>query len=298
MLRQHCSDFIDYAKQANLKPKSREAIISRLKQLAAYCDSNNIHDINEITFQHLLSFVTEFGYGSVHVRKNKIWTLRRFFHFLTLKDIIPENIALQLPYPKVGKKDPLFLTSDEFNRILLYFAERVNMPAGLRNLIIIMLMGIMGLRISSITRMNIDDINLNNKIMRIHVKGSDYKRLLPLSDLLVSFLTVFINEKPAEKPLFLSKRNNRINNSTIRQLFRNVANELNINKKLHPHLFRHTAATYLNKTAGISITQFVLGHARRANTETYTHLNPDVYAQYMQRHPYMNINFGESPCKN
>lgn len=306
MLAQLIFDFINYAEYVNFKVKSREAITSRLGQLAAYCDSHNIQDINEITFQHLLRFVAEFGYCSVHVRKSKIWALHQFFHFLTLKKIIPENIALQLPYPKVGKKDPLFLTTDEFNRILHHFAQKVNKPAGLRNLIIIMLMGIMGLRISSITRMDIDDADLKSKTIRVYEKGTDYKRVLPLPDVLVSFLAIFINDKPAqptadepvESPLFLSKRNKRISDSAIQQLFRNVADKLNISKKIHPHLFRHTAATYLNKTAGTSITQFVLGHARRANTETYTHLNPDIYAQYMKRHPYMNFNFGESPCKN
>lgn len=306
MLAQLISDFIDYAEQVNFKVKSREAITSRLNQLDAYCDLYSIHDISEITFQHLLNFVAEFGYCSVHVRKSKVWALHQFFHFLTLKKIIPENIALQLPYPKVGKKDPLFLTTDEFNRILNHFAQKINQPAGLRNLIIIMLLGIMGLRISSITRMDINDVDLKSKTIRVYEKGTNYKRVLPLPDVLVSCLAVFINDKPAqstggepvESPLFLSTRNKRISSSTIQQLFRNVADELRINKKLHPHLFRHTAATYLNKTAGTSITQFVLGHARRANTETYTHLNPDVYAQYMQRHPYMNINFGESPCKN
>lgn len=302
MLTQLIADFIDYTKQVNFKARSHEAITSRLNQLAAYCQSHEICDVNDITFQNLLSFVAEFGYCSVHVRKSKIWALHQFFHFLTLKKIIPENIALPLPYPKVGKKDPSFLTTDELNRILNHFAQKADKPVGHRNLIIIMLLGIMGLRLSSIVRMDVEDVDLKNKTISILEKGSEYKRVLPLPDVLVSCLTSFIKksisatstgDEPALCPLFLSKRKKRISDSAIQQLFRNVAEELHINKKLHPHLFRHTAATYLNKTAGTSITQFVLGHARRANTETYTHLNPDVYAQYMKRHPYMNINFGD-----
>jgi len=53
-----------------------------------------------------------------------------------------------------------------------------------------------------------------------------------------------------------------------------------------PH-FRQTAATQLNKVAGTTITQEVLGHARRQNTLRYAHLNPDQYAVYMKRHPFM-----------
>ncbi len=62
---------------------------------------------------------------------------------------------------------------------------------------------------------------------------------------------------------------------------------LEFDKRLHAHLFRHTAATHLNKAAGTDITQHVLGHSQRHNTEKYTHLNPDLYAVYMKRHPLL-----------
>jgi site-specific recombinase XerD len=60
-----------------------------------------------------------------------------------------------------------------------------------------------------------------------------------------------------------------------------------IDKHLHAHLFRHTAATQLNVVAGTGICQQVLGHARRSNTVKYAHLNPDRYAEYMRAHPFI-----------
>lgn len=299
MLTQLIADFIDYTEHVNFKKRSRDAVKSRLKQFTAYCESQNIQNINDITFEHLLRFISEYGHDSVHVKKSKIWALHQFFHFLTLKKIISHNIALSIPYPKVGKKDPVFLTTDEFNHILAHFAKKANEPDGLRNLIILMLLGILGLRVSSVTRLDIDDVDLANNTIRVIEKATIYKRVMPIPDILTSCLAVFIQQHPHQHgPLFLSKRNKRISDCSIQHWLRNVSDELNINKTIHPHLFRHTAATWLNKTAGTSITQFVLGHARRANTYLYAHLNPDVYATYMQRHPYMNTNFGDSPCKN
>jgi integrase/recombinase XerD len=73
-------------------------------------------------------------------------------------------------------------------------------------------------------------------------------------------------------------------------LFKNVAEQLGIDKKLHPHLFRHTAATQINQVAGLQITQWLLGHQRMANTDHYAHLNPDIYAVHMQKLPYMTFN--------
>ena len=137
MLTQLIADFIEYTHHIEFKDKSRDAAKSRLKQLADYCESQNIHNATDITFQHLLQFITEFGYSSVHVRKSKIWALHQFFHFLTLKNIIPQNIALPIPYPKVGKTEPTFLTIDEFNQILKHVAQKADKPIGLRNLIIV-----------------------------------------------------------------------------------------------------------------------------------------------------------------
>ncbi|MCP4625077.1 MAG: phage integrase family protein [bacterium] len=86
-------------------------------------------------------------------------------------------------------------------------------------------------------------------------------------------------------PLLISKRKKRISPRTLQDIFRTAADHLSIDKKLHARLFRHTAAIQLNKVAGIEITQQVLGHNRRANT--LAHLNPDQYAVYMKKHPFM-----------
>jgi integrase/recombinase XerC len=88
-------------------------------------------------------------------------------------------------------------------------------------------------------------------------------------------------------PLLISKRKKRISPRTLQDIFRTTADHLGIDKKLHARLFRHTAATQLNKVAGIEITQQVLGHSRRANTLKYAHLNPNRYAAYMKKHPFM-----------
>jgi len=89
--------------------------------------------------------------------------------------------------------------------------------------------------------------------------------------------------------LFLSKRNKRLSPRTLRDVFQKAADSLDIDKHFHAHLFRHTAATHLNKVSDPEITRHVLGHVRSSSTRKYTHLNPDQYATYMQIHPYMEV---------
>jgi integrase/recombinase XerC len=88
-------------------------------------------------------------------------------------------------------------------------------------------------------------------------------------------------------PLLISKRGKRISQRALQDIFRKAADKTGIQKTLHARLFRHTAATHLNRVAGTEITQHVLGHSHRVNTLKYAHLNPDKYAVYMKKHPYM-----------
>ncbi len=97
----------------------------------------------------------------------------------------------------------------------------------------------------------------------------------------------FLNKR--QGPLFLSKRNKRLSPRTLHDVFQKAASALDIDKHLHAHLFRHTAATHLNKVSDPEITRHVLGHVRSNSTRKYTHLNPDQYATYMQIHPYMEV---------
>jgi len=98
---------------------------------------------------------------------------------------------------------------------------------------------------------------------------------------------LFINDTGKRYHLFLAKRKKHISARTLQDIFKQAADELDIDKHLHAHLFRHTAATHLNKVSDIAITQHALGHMRSSNTHKYAHLNPDQYAFYMQKHPYV-----------
>jgi integrase/recombinase XerC len=73
---------------------------------------------------------------------------------------VGENIALDLPYPKIEKTVPKYLTIDEYNRILGYFSENAINSIGLRNFVLTMIFGILGLRLDSVISLNVDDIDL------------------------------------------------------------------------------------------------------------------------------------------
>ncbi len=287
MLRQYCSQFLAYCQLADFSIRSIQALTARLNEFKTYLKSQRIRSVKKITYRHLIDFVADYKAPSIHVRKSRVWTLRQFYHFLTLHRHTPKNIALKLPYPKIEKTVPQFLTPDEYNRLICHFSNRADSSMGLRNLIIIMLLGTLGLRTMTLTGLNIEDIDVTCGLMWIREKGQR-QRTIVLPHSLCKIIRNYLQLLRFEKgPLFISKRNKRISPRTLQDIFRRAADQLSIDKKLHARLFRHTAATHLNKVAGIEITQQVLGHSRRANTIKYAHLNPDQYALYMKKHPYM-----------
>ncbi len=289
MLQNYIAHFLHYCQALNFPAKSLEVLIGRLNEFEHYCQTRSLASLSAVTYQHLLAFVADCGAPSVHVKKSRVWALRRFYHFLKLNQIVDDNLATQIPYPKIAKKVPKYLTIAEFNQILEHFARQAHSPIGLRNLIIIMLFGFLGLRLHAVLKLRVKDVDLSSGLIRIHEKGG-VKRHLPLPDILCKALSNYLNihEQP-QGPLLLSKRNKRISERAIQDLLRKAIDELGIDKHLHAHLFRHTAATYLTKVADPDITQHVLGHVRRRNTEQYIHLNPELYASYMEKHPYMNL---------
>jgi integrase/recombinase XerC len=287
MLKKHITDFIAYCKVTDFSINSIKSLHTSLQDFAAFVDERQISAIKAIGYGELSGFVADFKAPSIHKKKARVWSLHQFFHFLTLNNIIKKNIALDLPYPKIEKTVPHFLTISEFNRIIEHFMADAESTNGLRNLIIILMLGLLGLRTGTVTALDVEHVDTESGLAWITEKGRRQRQLV-LPKILNTLLEKYINEhQPAAGPLFLSKRKKRISSRILKEIFETGVDELGINKHLHGHLFRHTAATHLNKVAGTAVTQAVLGHERRYNTLKYAHLNPDLYATYMKRHPFM-----------
>jgi integrase/recombinase XerC len=287
MLHRYINQFLDYCRLADFSIRSIQTLTARLNEFDNFLKTIRIRSVKRVSYRHLVEFAADYNSPSIHVTKSRVWSLRQFYHFLTLHRIVPENIATGLPYPKIEKTVSQFLTTDEYNRLIRFFCRRANSFMGLRNLVVIMLLGTLGLRTSTLISLNTQDIDIKLGLIWIKEKGRRLRSMmLPhcLCKIIRSYSQLLHYKKG---PFLMSKRKKRISQRTLQDIFRSAADQLGIDKKLHARLFRHTAATHLNKVAGTDITQHVLGHSRRANTLKYAHLNPDQYATYMKKHPFM-----------
>ena len=289
MLEIKIEHFLNYCKVSNFATRSIQSLRVRLNELSRFINEVPVESVQGISYRHLKEFITQYRTPSIHVKKARIWSLRQFFHFLKLNGWIKKNIASDFPYPKIEKTIPHFLTIEEYNSLLNFLYRRASDTSGLRNLVMIMMLGLLGLRLSSVIFLNVEDVDIETGLLQIIEKGGKQRQLI-MPKILCFILNQyfgFLDNK--QGPLFLSKQNKRLSPRTLQGVFQKAANSLDIDKHLHAHLFRHTAATHLNKVSDPEITKHVLGHMRSNSTRKYTHLNPDQYAVYMQIHPYMEV---------
>ena len=208
MLQNNITNFLQYCKNSDFAQRFVESLTYRLNEFNKFIKSKKINSIQEINYQHLLHFVADYNNPSDHIKKARVWSLHQFFHYLKLQQLIHKNIALELPYPKIEKKIAQFLTEDEFNRILNHFAKKATDIHGLRNLIMISIMGFLGLRTAAIVAINIQDVDLAESRLWIQEKGyqGKTKKSIPLPQLLCQILAEYIKQLDSKQvPLFISR---------------------------------------------------------------------------------------------
>ncbi len=236
MLRKYITDFLAYCKVTGFSISSIKSLHASLKDFATFVEMQQIDSINGIGYGHLSCFVSDFKEPSIHKKKARVWSLHLFFHFLTLSGHIWENIAIDLPYPKIEKTVPHFLTIEEFNRIIEHFVLNIESTNGLRNLVLILMFGLLGLRTATITALDVEHIDTKNGLAWITEKGRRQRQLV-LPEMLNNLLEVYTAEHhPGIGALFLSVRKKRLSPRILQDIFRRMVDELGINKRLHAHL--------------------------------------------------------------
>ncbi len=202
--------------------------------------------------------------------------VRSFFAWAEETGVIASNPARFVRLPRLHPKPPAFLTEREKRQLLKTLRQTDTREARRDRVIIEMFLGT-GIRLQELVNLDVDDVDLDAKHIRIVGKGNvpQVKFLkTDLRSILRSYLSVRRRMGSGETTaLFLSNRDTRL---TSRQVARRLdvwLKAAGINKHLGPHALRHTFATHLYAKSGdILIVQRALGHASLSTTQVYTHL--------------------------
>ena len=203
--------------------------------------------------------------------------LRRFYRFLLREGLIAEDPTLRIDSPRTMRSLPDSLTEEEVEALLS--EPDPGVPIELRDKAMMEILYGCGLRVSELTGLRVDQVNLRQGVIRITGKG-DKERLVPLGEEAIDWLLRYMKEarggllKGAScDALFPGNRPAAMTRQTFWHRIRHYAARVGIRKHLSPHTLRHAFATHLlNHGADLRVVQMLLGHSDLSTTQIYTHV--------------------------
>lgn len=256
--------------------------------------------VNKVTTDDLLVFLIhlnrEKNYSNAS-RARTIAALKSFFKFChSKKHLIDSNPAYDLETPKVGKRNPKYLTLDQSTK-LLETAYASPKESNERDYCILTLFLNTGMRLSELRGIDIDDIH--DTTLTVIGKGNK-ERTIYLNQACLDALDDWLSKrsqlkiKPdSKKALFISKRGTRISDDMIQITIKRLFLESGIDTKVYSvHKLRHTAATLMYKYGHVDIRnlQLILGHKSVSTTQIYTHVDEEQLQQAVESNPLAAFN--------
>lgn len=213
----------------------------------------------------------------------RLASIRSFLQYLHREGYIKSNPAKLVSTPRASKLLPKFLSVDDVFSL-------IEKPEGigfipLRDRAILELLYSSGLRVSEISGLNVDEVNIREGLVKVKGKGKK-ERILPVgtkaAEALKSYMVERILLKKRDSALFLNRSDTRLTERSIRRIVVKYAKLTGITAAIGPHTLRHTFASHLLQSgADLRVIQELLGHTSLSTTQKYTHLDithlMDVY---------------------
>lgn len=217
--------------------------------------------------------------------------VRRFYRFLLREGLIAEDPTLRIDSPRLPRRLPDSLTEEEVDALLAEPDPEV--PIELRDKAMLEILYGCGLRVSELTELRVDQVNLRQGVVRITGKG-DKERLVPLGEEAMDWLLRYMKEARGEllkgrscDALFPGNRPAAMTRQTFWHRIKLYATRVGIRKHLSPHTLRHAFATHLlNHGADLRVVQMLLGHSDLSTTQIYTHVaRQRLQSLHQSHHP-------------
>ena len=222
--------------------------------------------------------------------RRKVSSLRSFFHYCRTRELCSQNPAKYLRLPKAPRKVPQVLEPEAAIFLLDNIGKpELKRPFPKRDCAMFEVLYGSGLRVSELTGLNIEDVDLAERWLRVLGKGGK-ERMTPLGQTGCAALESYLATRvPAagETAVFLNYQGKRISTRAVHQITSFYASMLLGDPSVHPHELRHSFATHLlNAGADLRAIQELLGHAQLSTTQIYTKVAiEDLERVYQNAHP-------------
>jgi len=307
----HLKSFLQFLRlNRNLSPHTVRAYDSDLTQfLEAVASQTGVRRrdlepaaLDRATIRGFLAGVHAQGQSRATAAR-KLAAVRTFLRYLRREGVIDADPAALIATPKREVRMPAHLSEQEM--IALLTAPADDEPLGRRDHAILEVFYASGLRLSELAGLDIDDVNLSAKMVRVLGKGGK-QRLVPFNTSAASAIRAYLRDRDVltrgnarlgtgrrgrglerDEPLFVNYRGGRLTVRSIDRLVRRYVAACSTRLGISPHALRHSFATHLlQRGADLRAIQELLGHARLSTTQRYTHVNAaQLLEVYRKSHP-------------
>jgi integrase/recombinase XerD len=293
-MEQAVEQFISYLH--NIKNTSTNTELSYhrdLKKVVAFLNAKGLTELDNITEEDLQAYVEsmkEQHFATATISRN-IASIKAFFHFLQQERLIKQDVSEHLKAPKIEKKMPEILTTEEVVRLLEQPSG--DTPKEIRDKAMLELLYATGIRVTELITLKVSDVNLPMSF--IVCKDAHKERVIPFGmaakNALVKYLTEARDKMLEDKSSDILFVNCSSGSSMSRQgfwkLIKYYSKKAGITTDITPHTLRHSFAAHLVENgADLRSVQEMLGHSDISTTQIYANMNHNrIREVYAKAHP-------------
>jgi len=268
------------------KGLSQNTINSYKHDLKKFVDANKTLDIKGTDFDSFLHNINTLKL-SPKSKQRLISSLKQFHIYLSQLSVIdhefPKGVRI-----KLGSSIPRVLSINEIDSFINFYDHSNFLNS--RNKTILDFLYSAGTRVSELCNVELSDIDLDDNFVQLKGKGSKY-RIVPIGSLLRQNLTEYLtyrnNLKSINSFLFLSKSHKQMERTAVFRIIKKTTSSLGLDSDIHPHTFRHSAATHmLEGGCDLRTVQEFLGHSSVSTTQIYTKITKEFLEEaFIESHP-------------
>jgi len=263
-----------------------------IRQFAAWlrdAEGVDVIDATQLNISNFFVHLEQEGRTGATVSRN-LASLKNFYSYVVSSGFLEKTPVTDIHVDRGEKKLPHILTGREIELLL---AQPVCIDAkGYRDKAMLEVMYATGIRVSELIELDIDDVNLEQGIIKCN--GAKRSRIIPLYPAAAKALSNYVLdirdgmiEDPEERALFVNINGVRMSRQGFWKILKHYQSTAHIEKEITPHTLRHSFAVHLLENgADLGSLQELMGHSDISSTQMYTHMiNKRIKSVYEKCHP-------------